>query len=469
MPYFECNLPDKAPAYIHASHAESMAELFQKVRERTEKLEQARDWVKDQMTAATFSEYAKGLFDTRRERFDEMTAMELADYALMVHTPGYKAKERLEWPNATVLCDSAFLTTKEWEAIRHLGIGGSDAAVVQNGSPYRTSYALYHDKVWTPKANTADDGKAAIFERGHAMEDKVIAAFCQQTGGERVPETRMFQSKRYPACIADVDAIIRLPNGNLYIFEAKTTIAANYKAWEGGKIPSHYLPQCRQYAAVLNDPRILGTFIGCLFTVDYTSAQGMYLGSDADVGKFVCRSVPRDEQEEDFYLGCNQQFFDEHIAAGNEPAFKGNAEVNKTVLAEIYGPADPDKEPIALPPDATDIILDYLDFQARKKTLDDKSKALKEAMDSLSVQLIAELGPAVEGRLPVPDSPENEYYEVKYTPRKSTKVDCELMEAVFPEAYQRCVQIDPCGSRTFSIKVKKPKPEPKRTRRKKTA
>lgn len=454
MAYFECNLPREAPAYIHPSHTTSLTNLLNTVHERMEKLEAACEACGyDGITPATFAEYAKVLFNSNLARFEVMTSDDLAVYACMVHTPGYKADERMEWPNATVLADTAFLTREEWEAVRRLGIGGSDAAVVQGISPYNTPFGLYHNKCWTAKAVTAYNTKQGIFDRGHYMEDKVIEAFCSLTGAERIPETRMFQSKKYPAATANPDAIVRMPDGGIYVFEAKTTLTQNSDAWAEGRTPPHYEPQTRQYPAVLNDKRVKGTFIGCLFTVDM-SIHGIYAGSNYDDGSFVYRLVERNKTKENATLRADQDFYDLHLAEKTEPPFTGDPSVNKQVLADLIGPANPALPPIALDASFMEPIRDFLDIQESRLTIEHEADALKTTQDGLACQLIAALGEAVEGRLAVPGSPLGEYYEVKYAPRKSTKVDYELLKARFPDAYEACVTVDPCGSRTFTLKVK---------------
>lgn len=456
MAYFECNLPSTAPAYIRKDKADEMTKTFATIRARMEKLEEALN-ITD-LHPATFAEYAKVLFDSNFERFEEMTSDELAEYVCLVHKPGYKAKERLEWPNTTVLVDTAFLNKekKEWEQIRHIGIGGSDAAVVQNDSPYNTPYVLYHDKCWTYDSKE-DDGKQAIFDRGHFLEEKVIGAFCDLTGAEVIPETRMFQSKKYPAAIADIDAVLRLPNGNIYIFEAKTTVAENYQAWMGNQVPSHYIPQTRQYPAILDDDRVMGTYIGCLFTVDY-SVHGMYVGSDYDVGKFLPRLIERDKEEEDFNLAQEQAFYDTYLLGNKEPEFSGDPDINKQAIADLVGRAvDAEAAPMELPDSLLEDIKAYLALKNEGAKLTAQLKDIKEATDSLALPIIALLGDKVEGQLPVPDSEDGEYYEVKYSPRSGTDVDTKTMESFFPEAYAACVKVNPCKSRTFTIKVKKPK------------
>ena len=138
----------------------------------------------------------------------------------------------------------------------------------------------------------------------------------------------MFRSKKYPHCSANIDAIVRFPGNRLYVFEAKTTIGENYDAWAGDKIPATYIQQTRQYPAVLDDDRILGTYIGCLFTVDY-SLNGYYLGSSANVGQFVSRFVDRDKTLEDNQLAEEETFFNTYVAENVEPPFFGSRHTHR--------------------------------------------------------------------------------------------------------------------------------------------
>ena len=110
------------------------------------------------------------------------------------------------------------------------------------------------------------------------MEDRVIDAFLKLTGFKRIPETRMFRSRKYPHQTANIDGIVISPDGRIFVFEAKTTVAENWDAWKDGKIPRSYVPQTRQYPAVLDDDRVQGTYIGCLFIVDLI-VGGLYVGS----------------------------------------------------------------------------------------------------------------------------------------------------------------------------------------------
>lgn len=459
--YFAYSLPKDLP-YVEPGKRQEFHEMFARIAARMDKLENALDITG--LDGATFAEYAKVLFDTRFDRFEGMTPEMLADYVLTVHDGKYQAKKRVEWPNADVVVDSAFTTTKEWEAIRHIGIGGSDAAVVLGISPYKSPYQLYHDKRCTPQKIPEDTSRQVIFDRGHAVEARVVEAFCKMVGAEIIPETRMFRSKDNPFSIADVDAVVKFPGKEdcYYIFEAKSTVADNADAWLGGRIPPHYVPQTRQYPAVLKDPRIKGCYIGCLFVYDYT-IHGMYVDSGYDVGRFVSRLVERDENEEQMVLQAESAFFEKNILTGQVPQFEGKPENDIKSMRPFVGYADKDAEVIELDGSYEKAIRDYLALAEKKSAIDAQSMVLKEAMQAISMPLIETLGTSVEARLPVPDSKDHEYFEVKYSPRRSTSVDFDVLEHKYPDVYDECVTNNPDAFRVFGIKVKKPKAAKKKS------
>ena len=70
----------------------------------------------------------------------------------------------------------------------------------------------------------------------------------------------------------------------------------------------------------------------------------------------------------------------------------------------------------------------------------------------ISELFMLKLNDAVEGRINLPD---NEFMEVKWSPRSRTNVDMETLKIRFPDAYNQCVSVNPESSRVFSIKRKK--------------
>ena len=465
MKYFECNLPDKAPYWLHTAVAGHFQQTLDAIHCRMERLEEALGLTG--LDGATFSKHAKVLFDQRQESFDTCSARRIADFVLLLDD-GTKAEPRMEWPNATVVVDTAFVTTAEWEDLRHFGIGGSEAATVLGISPYQNASSLYHNKVGTP-AKTTNDDSDWVFDRGNFLEDKVIEAFCKTTGAVPVPETRMFASKKHPNCTANIDRIIRFSDGRLFVFEAKTTIAENWQAWSGEKIPAHYVPQTRQYPAVLDDDRISGTYIGCVFTKD-SVVSGVYVGSDYDEQKFVCRYVERDKDAEEELLAAEEEWFAEFVEMNEEPPLNGKPDDTAhpdagelQVLRRFTGPADPTQPVEQWDPEEFELdILHYLEAVEEASGLQKRVDQLKEAAKKHSLPMIARLGTTVEAHM---DNGDGTYFEIKNAPRKRKKIDDEalttLIDAASPyippemsEKLRACIVVIPEATRVFSIKQK---------------
>ena len=301
--YFECNLPTAVPMWMDPRAAIPFINTMAAIRQRMEVLEAAKDLcVAALLPVESFAETAAEVFKRMQAEngdFDALTPEELRDAVLFESNLYGKTKPlpqpRMEWPNAETVVDCRFVSTHEWEAIRHLGIGGSDAAVIMGSSHYRTQTELYHDKVGNPNLKR-EDSNSSVFVRGHFLENVVVNTFCALTGAKRIPEYRMFRSKEFPCVTANIDAIVEL-NNELFVFEAKTTKEQNFAAWVNNKVPPQYVPQMRQYPAVLNDERIKGTFIGAILTHDY-EAGDLYMGSSYDLSEFKRRFMPRDAEAE---------------------------------------------------------------------------------------------------------------------------------------------------------------------------
>ena len=147
MSYFECNLPDSCP-HICAGKRSYFEDTVKVIKARMAKLDDAL--AKSGMDGAAFAKTAKILFDNSFDLFERMDSVELAMWVQNSYD-GKPIEHRFEWPNAEVVVDCAFVQTKEWEALRHFGIGGSDAAAIRGESRYKTAQETYHDKVGTPE------------------------------------------------------------------------------------------------------------------------------------------------------------------------------------------------------------------------------------------------------------------------------------------------------------------------------
>lgn len=459
--YFECNLPTKAPYWLHASATPAFQQMLNAVHSRMDKLNDALELTG--LDGATFAKHAKVLFDGKGESFDKYEAEEIAQFVLLMDD-GTTAEPRMEWPNATVIVDTAFVLTKEWESIRHFGIGGSDAAVVQGISPYNTATALYHSKMGTPVTGEEEDHQW-VFDRGHILEDRVVSAFCKLTGAKVIPETRMFASKKHPHCTANIDAIISVDHGRkIYVFEAKTTIRENWQAWANDKIPRQYVPQTRQYPAVLDDDRILGTYIGCIFTDDIIVAN-TYVGSQFDESQFVARFVDRNLEEEKELLEAEEDWFTTYVENNEAPPLTGDPQsVIKTILQYAEEVTTPVKNLPEWELESCEADIErYLAKKEEQSLAEKRAKELKDSVKTIEAQLIDRLGASTKVNV---DIDGEEYYEVKNSPRSQTKVDKETLQTLFDASAQflpeellnsmrDCIKTNPDSFRVFSVKKKR--------------
>lgn len=459
--YFECNIPKKMPYHMHDSLLPGYNALVKRVYNRMETLEIAKDLTG--LDGATFSVLAKTIFDNFvqvgcLDKFDAITPEELAE-ASMLYYDGSTAEPRMEWPNATVVVDAAFIVTSEWEFIRRLSIGGSDAAVVKGISPYTTRQELYHDKCGTPVQVKSEDA-TAIFERGHILEDRIVDAFCKATGATPIPETRMFVSKKHPHSSANVDKFVRMKNGDIYVFEAKSSIEDNFAAWINDKIPQHYVCQMYQYPAVMDDSRIKGTYIGCLMTHDFI-LKDVYLGSTFEEGRLFIRKAMRDEVIEEEQLAAEDEFWNKHIKIQEEPAPEGKTVKQGHSLTdlEVYrkynGKPDPKLGVLDLKNTRCEqIIEEYLKLGEERKALEKKAQGIKAKQDQIALEITKKMGRNAVGQLAISS---DSYYEVKCSPRRKETVDKVKLEQAYPEAYADCVSVDLEASQSFSIRIKEDK------------
>lgn len=383
--YYECNLPTAAPYWMYPTVAAKFTHDMERIHERFRKLNQALDL--SGLRGEDFSRMAKIYFTSNPDLFDSWSAEELAQRVLAIDD-GVRAPARMDWPNANVVIDCDFVSTKEWESARHIGIGGSDASVVMGSAHFSNPAKLYCDKTGQPFVDKKD--ASAVFERGHIMEENVIKAFCSLAGATVIPETRMFSSKKYPACTANIDAIVRIKD-DIYIFEAKSAISEKYLSWSDDKIPPEYFPQTRQYPAVLNDDRVKGTYIGCLFMHDMMQ-EGYFLGASFTKRQMVVRNVPRDPEEEDAQLAKEQQWFEDHIECCEMPEI-GGSELDHEVFKAIYSTVqDSSFKPIEIQADGNEFVLDtYDDVCEKLSALKSQMEAVSEAKQKLEQKICESL------------------------------------------------------------------------------
>ncbi|MDD6484026.1 MAG: YqaJ viral recombinase family protein [Clostridiales bacterium] len=431
--WFECRLPKKAPQYVHVRKKNEITELLLKIHKRMETLQKAYEL--SSMRGENFQITAKKLWEMGC--FDRMSAEDIAEFCIRFEMDA--DYERIEWPNAISLVDTMFLTTPEWEAIRCCGIGGSDAAVVLGVSPYRGKRAVYHDKVLTPLYEKDNGAKQYIFSYGHSVEQLVIDTFCERTGAEQIPETRMFASTENSFITANIDAIVKMPDGRLAVFEAKTTSPYNQDMWENGGIPVQYVPQIRQYMNVLDDPRINEAYIGCIF------------GNTPD--QYRCSHLLRDIDKEKSQVEQIKEFWEYYVLENDEPELSGNVEHDKEIVEAAIDSTNLNDNPVELPVDLKEQVERYLQLDDQRKGFDKQAKSCKEAQELIQLKIIELLGSSTKGIMKYDDLTS---IDVSYKPVCREVVDKDMLKLAYPEIAQKVISIN-SDSRRFSLKAKRVK------------
>lgn len=439
---FECNLPKEIPEYYHYEIRDRLKETVDRVYMRTEKLNEAMDITK--LSFGTFHRLAKEVFDwysdpekgNNVELFDQMSPKKLAREVKSRYTKK-EFPDFIEFPNTIVLYDTAFVSTKDWELLRHFGIGGSDSSVLMGLSHYNTLEGLYYDKVGFPVV-LDDKSKNQVFKRGHFMEDTVIDSFCKMTGATRIPESRMFRSVKYPNTIANPDAILLMPSGELVIGEAKTAVDVYNKMveWRNGAVPANYVTQTTQYLGVMNDPRLTKCWIICLPVQDQ-SLGGEYIGSEitSDIRR---QEIPRDEAFEEEIMQAEEKFWKTYVEQNVKPEPSMNSELDKTVrLRFVPSPiSNPEAPKRVLSFEQYNSLIEK--FKKADEALEAANKLQKEAKntrDSLKNQILEAMEDSQEAD--VRDASGQVHYVIKNKVSNTDYVKTKDLKLAFPEIFER--------------------------------
>lgn len=152
----------------------------------------------------------------------------------------------------------------EWLAMRHIGIGGSDAGSILGVNKYRSNIDLWREKTGEYIPEDISDKPAVIF--GKLAEDPLRELFKLDFPQYKVDyhEFYMYCNDEYPFIFATLDGEITDENAKQGIFENKTCTIQNPSQWHEweDKIPdSYYVQLLHQLAATGWDFAILKAYI----------------------------------------------------------------------------------------------------------------------------------------------------------------------------------------------------------------
>jgi putative phage-type endonuclease len=136
----------------------------------------------------------------------------------------------------------------EWHAWRKIHLGGSDAPVVANISPYKTPRELYLEKTGAPSFSE-DDGNEFIFAKGHKAEKLIRTQFQELTGVEMKPLCVVHAKHGFMA--ASLDGF----DHNIGVLEAKLVGQEVLERARNGEIPHHHACQLQHNMEVADHDR----------------------------------------------------------------------------------------------------------------------------------------------------------------------------------------------------------------------
>ena len=144
----------------------------------------------------------------------------------------------------------------EYQQLRKLGLGGSDAGAVCGLSRFRTPYQVWSEKV-NPSATAHRESEAMHW--GKLLEDPIREEFTERTGIEVHPLPKMIRNTDQPFMLASVDGVTGPSTKLSGVYEGKTTrFADHWPKDEDGtvQVPLEYVVQGMHYLAVLGLERV---------------------------------------------------------------------------------------------------------------------------------------------------------------------------------------------------------------------
>lgn len=247
----------------------------------------------------------------------------------------------------------------EWLNFRKKGIGGSDIASILGLNPYRSSLALYFEKV-TDEIKPQEENIAA--ELGLELEPFLARKFekwiKKNEGLDIVLEREPYilQHPQYEYMLVNLDRKFIHPIKGYTPVELKTTSEFNRSNWEEDELPDSYYIQVQWQLLI-------------------TRAKQAYIAYLIGNRKFNAKEIIRNDEVIDRLLAAAQNFWENHIIPRVPPAPDGSPS-SEEILKKMY-PKEEESKVIDLPDLTEDYIL-YKDYAEQEKLIDAQIKAIKQ-------------------------------------------------------------------------------------------
>ena len=190
-----------------------------------------------------------------------------------------------------IVVKTADLSREEWLKYRTRGIGGSDVSIIAGINPFKSVHQLWLEKTGQTEPEQTDSDYAHF---GTLLELIVRKEFTARTGIKVRQKHMLLQSEEYPFMFADLDGVIN-ENGEMAVFEAKTTSAYKQEVWEDG-VPAPYILQVQHCMAV-------------------TGAKRTYIAALVGGNHFFYHVVERDEEMMAKMIAMEKYFWETHVLA----------------------------------------------------------------------------------------------------------------------------------------------------------
>src|SRR5699024_4812227 len=242
------------------------------------------------------------------------------------------------------------MSKNEWLMKRKCGIGRSDASSILGFNPYKSSMAVYLEKIdeiglkgksvaQSSNDNEDSGSKEKVgaqnsdnnfsnelkedyvykddknnykMELGNKLKGFVASEFMLKTGKKVRNINGILRNDKYPFAIANID---RAVVGEKAFLECKVTNSFNKKEWQMG-VPIHYQIQVNHYMAV-------------------TGATHCYVAALIGNEELIIHRIDRDEEIIDEIMKLEAMFWDKCILGGEIPAPDGSLDYS-IVLQGLY-------------------------------------------------------------------------------------------------------------------------------------
>ena len=290
--------------------------------------------------------------------------------------------------DANIIENTKDMPKNEWLIKRKCGIGGSDASSILGFNPYKSSMAVYLEKIdeiglkgksvaQSSNDNEDSGSKEKVgaqnsdnnfsnelkedyvykddknnykMELGNKLKGFVASEFMLKTGKKVRNINGILRNDKYPFAIANID---RAVVGEKAFLECKVTNSFNKKEWEK-TIPIHYQIQMNHYMAV-------------------SGATHCYVAVLIGNEELVIHKLERDKEMIDEIMKLEEMFWNNCILGDKLPMPDGSNDYSKTL--DILYKDSKEEELILFEAESIlerydEVVKLYKDFEKEKKAIE---------------------------------------------------------------------------------------------------